>query len=128
MRGCAQTGRAVLSSARQPGVWPVAPVARPSRVGCGRECVVGNIAPAAALLCACGAEFIEPNPPQLVRTRVDYQASSAAEPAVWVVVSDLFLEHDEDCAATVAWLGASIRGAVPPPRPGPPPVAPRPAP
>ena len=80
--------------------------------------MVRNIATAAALLCACGAEFIEPNPPQLVRTRVDYQASSAAEPAVWVVVSDLFLEHDEDCAATVAWLGASIRGAVPASVPG----------
>jgi len=75
--------------------------------------VVRNIAAVAALLCACGAEFIEPNPPRLVRTRVDYQASSAVEPAVWVVVSDLFLEHDEDCAATVAWLGASIRAAVP---------------
>ena len=75
--------------------------------------MVRNIAAVAALLCACGAEFIEPNPPRLVRTRVDYQASSTAEPAVWVVVSDLFLEHDEDCAATVAWVGASIRAAVP---------------
>jgi hypothetical protein len=75
--------------------------------------VVRNIAAIAPLLCACGAEFIEPNPPRLVRTRVDYQASAAAEPAVWVVVSDLFLEHDEDCAATVAWLGASIRAGVP---------------
>ena len=80
--------------------------------------MVRNIATAAALLCACGAEFIEPNPPRLVRRRVDYQASSVPEPAVWLVVSDLFLEHDEDCAATVAWLGASIRGAVPASVPG----------
>ncbi|MFL5312844.1 MAG: hypothetical protein ACJ79H_20625 [Myxococcales bacterium] len=77
-----------------------------------------KIAAVAALLCACGAEFIEPNPPRLLRTRVDYEASSAAEPAVWVVVSDLFLEHDEDCAATVAWLAASIRAAVPASVPG----------
>lgn len=72
-----------------------------------------QIAAIAALLCACGADFIEPNPPRLVRTRIDYQASSAAEPAVWLVVSDLFLEHDEDCASAVAWLGGSIRSAIP---------------
>ena len=72
-----------------------------------------TVAIATALLCACGAEFIEPNPPHLVRTRIEYQGSSAAEPAVWLLVSDLFLEHDEDCAQTVAWLGASIRSAVP---------------
>jgi hypothetical protein len=77
-----------------------------------------QIAAVAALLCACGAEFIEPNPPRLVRTRIDYQASSTAEPAVWLVVSDLFLEHDEDCASTVAWLGTSIRRAIPASRAG----------
>jgi len=80
--------------------------------------VVRNIAAIAPLLCACGAEFIEPNPPRLVRTRIDYQASSTAEPAVWLVVSDLFLEHDEDCASTVAWLGTSIRRAIPASRAG----------
>jgi hypothetical protein len=67
----------------------------------------------AVLLCACGADFVEPNPPRLVRTRIDYAASSSAEPAVWLVVADLYLEHDEDCAATVSWLGASIRAAIP---------------
>ena len=77
-----------------------------------------TVAVATALLCACGAEFIEPNPPHLVRTRIEYQGSSAAEPAVWLLVSDLFLEHDEDCAQTVAWLGASIRSAVPASVPG----------
>lgn len=41
-----------------------------------------------------------------------------AEPAVWLLVSDLFLEHDEDCAATVAWLADSIRAAVPASVPG----------
>jgi len=72
-----------------------------------------SIPVAAALLCACGAEFVEPHPPWLLRERIDYRASSAAEPAVWLIVSDLFLEHDEDCAATVAWLGSAIRAAVP---------------
>ena len=75
--------------------------------------MVRCIAAAAALLCACGAEFIEPNPPRLSRVRVEHSGSAAAEPAVWVVIGDLFLEHDEDCAAAMAWLGASIRAAVP---------------
>lgn len=75
--------------------------------------MVRSSALATLLLCACGAEFVEPNPPRLVRARIDYAASSSTEPAVWLVVSDLFLEHDEDCAATVSWLGASVRAAVP---------------
>jgi hypothetical protein len=80
--------------------------------------VVRCIAVAAALLCACGAEFIEPNPPRLSRVRIDHSASSAAEPAVWLVIADLFLEHDEDCAAAMAWLSASIHAAVPAQAPG----------
>src|SRR5207244_12677305 len=119
MRGCAQSDRAGVSSARhaQP-LWPVTTAARPSTVACRRERVVRNIATAAALLCACGAEFIEPNPPRLVRRRVGYQASSVPEPVVWLVVSGLFLGVDEDSAAIVAWLGASILGPHPASVPG----------
>jgi len=80
--------------------------------------VVRSIAIAAALSCACGAGFVEPNPPRLVRARVDYPGASTTEPAVWFLVSDLFLEHDEDCAATVAWLSNSIGAAIPASVPG----------
>jgi hypothetical protein len=66
-----------------------------------------------ALLWACGADFIEPNPPRLVRARVEYQASSVAEPVVWLVIADLFLEHDADCPSTLAWLGSSVRAGIP---------------
>jgi hypothetical protein len=77
--------------------------------------VVRSIAVAAgALVCACGTDFIEPNPPRLVRARIDYQGSSTPEPAAWLVIADLFLEHDEDCAATLSWLNASMRAALPP--------------
>jgi hypothetical protein len=69
--------------------------------------------PALALLWSCGADFIEPNPPRLLRARVDYQASSVAEPVVWLVIADLFLEHDADCASTLAWLGTSVRAGIP---------------
>jgi hypothetical protein len=75
--------------------------------------VVRTIAVAAALSCACDADFIDPNPPRLVRMRTEYQTQPLPEPAVWLLVADLYLEHDEDCAATVAWLQASIQAAVP---------------
>jgi hypothetical protein len=71
------------------------------------------IAIATALLCACGADLIEPNPPKLARTRSEYRASSVAEPAVWLVISDIYLEHDEDCASAVAWLESVVRAAIP---------------
>ncbi|HYV66669.1 MAG TPA: hypothetical protein VE964_10535, partial [Myxococcales bacterium] len=80
--------------------------------------MVRSIAIAAALSCACGAGFVEPNPPRLVHARIDYAGASATEPAVWLLVSDLFLEHDEDCAATVAWLSGSVGAAVPASVPG----------
>lgn len=66
-----------------------------------------------ALLCSCGADFIEPNPPRLSRKHIDYGASFVAEPAVWLVISDLYLEHDEDCAAAVAWLSGIVRSSIP---------------
>jgi len=66
-----------------------------------------------ALSCACGADFVEPNPPRLVRQRIDYQGSSTAEPAVWLVIADLFLEHDEDCPSAISWLSGSVRAALP---------------
>lgn len=80
--------------------------------------MIRRIAIAAALLSACGAEFIDPNPPRLSRIRIDHSGSAVAEPAVWIVLADLFLEHDEDCAAATAWLSSSIRAAVPPGTPG----------
>lgn len=72
-----------------------------------------SIAMAAALLWSCGADFIEPNPPRLAREHTDYGASFVAEPAVWLVISDLYLEHDEDCAAAIAWLSGIVRASVP---------------
>jgi hypothetical protein len=74
---------------------------------------IAIVVAAATLLCSCGADFIEPNPPRLARKHIDYGASSVAEPAVWLVISDLYLEHDEDCAAAVAWLSGIVRSSVP---------------
>src|SRR5947207_10029988 len=72
-----------------------------------------SVAVAAALLCACGAELIEPNPPHLSRMRNGYRASSVAEPVLWLVISDIYLEHDEDCASAVAWLEDVVRSSIP---------------
>jgi hypothetical protein len=72
-----------------------------------------SIAIAAALLCACGADLIEPNPPRLARMHSDYRASFVAEPALWLVISDIYLEHDEDCASAVAWLSGAVRNSIP---------------
>jgi hypothetical protein len=32
---------------------------------------------------------------------------------LWLVISDIYLEHDEDCASAVAWLERVVRAAIP---------------
>ena len=45
--------------------------------------------------------------------RNGYRASSVAEPVLWLVISDIYLEHDEDCASAVAWLEDVVRSSIP---------------
>jgi hypothetical protein len=61
----------------------------------------------------CGADFVEPHPPDLARTTTEYVASSMPEPLVWFVVADLFLENPADCPAALDFLEASVTAAMP---------------
>jgi hypothetical protein len=61
---------------------------------------------------ACGAQFVEQNPPRLVRSEATYTASSTPDPTVWLLVSDLYLEDPSECPAALSWLEGSLRSAV----------------
>jgi hypothetical protein len=71
------------------------------------------LVPAILVAAGCGADFMETNPPQLVRARSEYVASSTPEPLVWFVVADLYLENPADCPAALAYLDASVKAAMP---------------
>jgi hypothetical protein len=66
----------------------------------------------ASASCACGTQFVEQNPPRLVRSEATYTASSAPDPTVWMLISDLFLEDASQCTAALSWLEGTIRSAL----------------
>jgi hypothetical protein len=70
----------------------------------------------ALVIAGCGeVHFVEPNPPRLFRTKVQFTSGAVDEPLVWMAVLNLFLEEAADCAwakdQTLSALRAAFAGA-----------------
>src|SRR4051794_37071145 len=62
---------------------------------------------------ACGeVHFVDPNPPQLYRSRAGFTASVVAEPIVWIAFLDLFIEDATVCAWARQTTLDTVRQAV----------------
>src|SRR3954468_10195112 len=67
----------------------------------------------AFLVIGCGeVHFVEPYPPQLFRSKVQFTAMSIAEPVAWMTILDLFIEDADACASARQTTLAAVRVAV----------------